>query len=78
MANTKEKTMSRVTYEVPNISCGHCVHTIEMELGDLPGVQSVHANESDRRVTVEFESPADENQIVALLTEINYPPALAG
>ena len=68
--------MTRVTYEVPNISCGHCVHTIEMELGDLAGVKSVHATEADKRVTIEFDSPADENQIIALLTEINYPPAL--
>jgi copper chaperone len=35
--------MTTVTYEVPNISCGHCVHTIEMELGDLAGVRTVNA-----------------------------------
>jgi copper chaperone len=38
--------MSTITYVVPNISCGHCVHTIEMELGDLAGVQSVKATDS--------------------------------
>lgn len=69
--------MTRVTYEVPNIMCGHCIHTIEMELGDLAGVHSVKATENDKRVTVEFEPPADEGQIVAVLTEINYPPVLA-
>ncbi|MEJ2012773.1 MAG: heavy-metal-associated domain-containing protein [Anaerolineales bacterium] len=69
--------MTSISYEVPNISCGHCVHTIEMELGDLAGVQSVKANEADKRVTVEFDPPADEEQIVALLTEINYPPVIA-
>ena len=68
--------MTRVTYEVPNISCGHCVHTIEMELGELSGVQSVQAT-TDKKVTVEFDTPADEGQIVALLTEINYPPVRA-
>jgi len=47
-----------------------------MELGDLAGVQSVRATAADKRVTVEFDPPADEEQIVALLTEINYPPAL--
>jgi copper chaperone len=69
--------MTTVTYEVPNISCGHCVHTIEMELGDLAGVRTVKAVENEKRVTVEFEPPADEEQIVAVLTEINYPPVLA-
>jgi copper chaperone len=66
--------MSNVTYEVPNISCDHCVHTIKMELGDLAGVKMVDASADTRQVVVEFEDPADEEQIVALLTEINYPP----
>lgn len=67
--------MTTVEYQVPNISCGHCVHTIQMELGDLEGVQVVKADPSDRSVHVEFDDPATEDQIVALLTEINYPPA---
>jgi copper chaperone CopZ len=66
--------MSNVTYEVPNISCGHCVHTIKTELGDLAGVKTVDASQETRQVMVEFEPPADEEKIMALLTEINYPP----
>jgi copper chaperone len=68
--------MSNVTYEVPNISCGHCVHTIKTELGDLAGVMTVEASQDTRRVSVEYEDPADEEKIVALLTEINYPPKI--
>ncbi|HEY47344.1 MAG TPA: heavy-metal-associated domain-containing protein [Anaerolineae bacterium] len=66
--------MTTVTYNVPNISCGHCVHTIQMELGDLLGVSNVIASQVTREVTVEFEPPASEEQIEATLTEINYPP----
>ncbi len=66
--------MKTVEYKVPNISCGHCVHTIQMELGDLEGVQVVKADQSDQSVHIEFDSPASEDKIVALLTEINYPP----
>ena len=62
------------TFVVPNISCGHCTHTIEMELADLPGVTSVKANQETKQVAVEWQEPADWDQIVALLTEINYPP----
>ncbi len=69
--------MTTITYSVPNISCGHCVHTIQMELSDLQGVQRVEAFQDKREVTVEFEPPADESQIVSLLKEINYPPVLA-
>lgn len=67
--------MTRVTYTVPNISCGHCVHTIEMELSELDGVSEVQASNSTRAVSVEFAEPATEEAIVSLLTEINYPPA---
>ena len=66
--------MSSVTYEVPNISCGHCVHTIKTELSELAGVKMVEANQETQQVMVEFEDPADEEQLVALLIEINYPP----
>ena len=69
--------MTKITYSVPNISCGHCVHTIQMELSDLQGVRHVEAFQDKREVTVEFEPPADETQIVSLLNEINYPPVLA-
>lgn len=68
--------MTKITYSVPNISCGHCVHTIQMELSDLQGVRHVEAFQDKREVTVEFEPPADETQIVTLLKEINYPPVL--
>jgi len=66
--------MTTVTYEVPNISCGHCVHTIKTELAELDGVAKVEASESDQRVVVDFEPPATKDQLVALLKEINYPP----
>ena len=69
--------MTKITYSVPNISCGHCVHTIQMELSDLQGVRHVEAFQDKQEVTVEFEPPADETQIVTLLKEINYPPVLA-
>ena len=67
--------MTTVTYDIPRISCGHCVHTIQMELGELDGVAKVVATQSDQRVVVEFEPPATEDKLVAVLQEINYPPA---
>ena len=66
--------MTTVKYNVPNISCGHCVHTIQMEVGDLEGVQSVKASNETKEVEVVFDPPATEDQIVALMKEINYPP----
>ena len=65
--------MTTVTYTVPAISCGHCTHTIETELGELQGIQSVKADEATKKVVITFDAPASENSIKALLSEINYP-----
>lgn len=67
--------MKTVTYTIPNISCMHCVHTIKTEVSELDGVKTVDANAQSKQATIVFESPASEDQIVALLKEINYPPA---
>jgi copper chaperone CopZ len=65
--------MQTVTYIVPDISCGHCVHTVEMELGDLEGVSRVEASEDTKKVVIDFQDPANEQQLIDLLQEINYP-----
>ena len=67
--------MSTVTYSIPSISCGHCVHTIQSEVSELKGVQSVVANQESKTATIVFDVPASEEKIKALLAEINYPVA---
>lgn len=67
--------MATKTFTVPNISCSHCTRTIEMEVGELAGVQSVQADEATKQVTVTFDDPASWESIQALLVEIEYPPA---
>ena len=66
--------MKSVTYSIPNISCNHCVHTINTEVSDVAGVQSVEANADTKTAVVVFDTPATEEQIVAVLREINYAP----
>ena len=65
--------MNSKTFTVPNISCGHCTHTIEMEVGELAGVTSVKAEQETKKVTVQWQEPASWEKIQALLQEINYP-----
>lgn len=67
--------MNEKTFEIPAISCDHCVHAIRTELDRVVGVQRVDADRKRKLVTVAWEPPADEAEIVALLTEIGYPPA---
>ncbi|HZU87258.1 MAG TPA: cation transporter, partial [Anaerolineaceae bacterium] len=64
-------------YSIPNISCGHCVHTIQTEVGELEGVKQVLASAETKKVTINFDAPASEETIIALLKEINYPVATA-
>ena len=67
--------MSTATYNIPAIHCGHCTHTIELELRELEGVESVKADLASKVVTVTYGPPADDAQLRALLAEIEYPAA---
>ena len=65
--------MTTVTYSVPAIHCEHCTHTIEMEVGELQGVEVVKADLNNKNVEITFDAPANEERIKALLAEIEYP-----
>jgi len=67
--------MTTKTYIVPKISCSHCTHTIEKELGFVEGVESVHAEESTKKVTVHVNDTEVLADVEATLVEIGYPPA---
>jgi copper chaperone CopZ len=63
-----------LSYRIPNISCGHCVHTIESELREVDGVRQVDVTLETKAVIVGYEPPATPSRIESLLREINYPP----
>ena len=65
--------MTTVNYSVPAMHCDHCTRTIEMEVGELQGVQAVKADLNTKKVEITFDTPADEQKIKALLAEIEYP-----
>ncbi len=67
--------MESRTFEAPAIHCGHCTMTIQRELGELAGVQSVQADQNTRLVKVTWDKPATWDKIKGLLEEIGYPPA---
>ncbi len=65
--------MTQQRFNIPKISCGHCVMAIKDELSEMPGVQSVEGNPESRTVVVDWDAPASEDAIRAKLQEINYP-----
>ncbi len=66
--------MQTKTVSVPNISCGHCVNTVQNEVGELEGIRSVKADQDSKQVTIEWDNPPQTwSGISALLKEIGYP-----
>lgn len=64
------------TVDVPGISCGHCVMTIEREVGELDGVDSVKAEQASKRVTISWDPDATDWVVIEdTMKEINFPPA---
>jgi len=66
--------MSEKRYMVPNISCGHCVATIEREVGAVAGVERVTADADSKWVTVTCENESCFAEVERVLREIGYPP----
>ena len=60
-----------VTYNVPEISCNHCVHAISGELQTVAGVESVDVDLKAKTVTVVAE-PLDDAAIIAAIDEAGY------
>jgi len=68
--------MTSKTVTVPNISCGHCVATIEREVGEVEGVSSVSADQATKKVTISWDPEATDWVVIEeLMNEINYAPA---
>jgi len=62
-------------FSVPNITCGHCVMTIQRELGEMDGVKKVEGDPTAKEINVEWNAPATLEKIKSTLEEINYPAA---
>jgi copper chaperone CopZ len=67
--------MNQETFTIPNISCGHCTMAIQNELQELEGVDKADGSIEAKTVTVVWDTPANREQIIATLKEINYPAA---
>ncbi len=65
-------------FTVPGISCGHCVATIERELGFVEGVESVSADQATKQVSVKVNEPSVLGTVESTLIEIGYPAGELG
>lgn len=69
-------TIQQITLTAPDISCGHCVATVQGAVNALDGVRSVLADAETKRVAIEFDpSRVSLPQIEAALDDAGYPVA---
>jgi copper ion binding protein len=68
----KETIMTTERFQVPEVSCQHCVNAITKEVSALDGVQRVQVNLDDKTVVVEHGEQVGTDQIVAAINEAGY------
>ena len=67
-------TIEQATLTAPDISCGHCVTTINQAVGALDGVRRVETSEQTKQVQVEYDPRrVSLSQIEAVMDEEGYP-----
>jgi copper chaperone len=61
-----------IEFQVPAISCGHCVRAVNEALKEVDPQAVVEVNVETKKVNV--ESRAERQKLAAALTEAGYPP----
>ena len=60
------------TYQVSGMTCGHCVNSVQAEVGQVPGVTDVQVDLAAGTVTVTSDQPVDDGAIRAAVDEAGY------
>ena len=64
--------MKKVTFSVPEISCGHCTSSIEKGLSAMAGVHSVSSDIAAKTTTVEFDDSVTIAQLIEEFDNIGF------
>jgi len=59
-------------FQVPGVSCQHCINAITSEVTAIPGVQQVEVALDSKVVTVAHAAQVSTGQIVAAIVEAGY------
>lgn len=59
-------------FNVPTISCQHCVNAITKEVQGVQGVQNVKVDLSTKRVSVQADQSVPTETLVAAINEAGY------
>jgi len=61
--------MTLTTYTVQGMTCGHCVSSVQAEVGALPEVSTVDVDLATGAITVPSEQPLDTDAVRAAVDE---------
>jgi copper chaperone len=64
--------MTKSSYTVTGMSCGHCAQSVTDELMELGGVSEVAVDLEAKLVTVTSENPLSDTDVQAAVTEAGY------
>jgi copper chaperone CopZ len=66
--------MTQTTLKALDISCDHCIASIEKAVTKLPGVRFIGGDPTGKQVTVEYDpAVVDVGAIEAAMEEEGYP-----
>jgi copper chaperone len=66
--------MTQLTLEAPDISCDHCIQSIEKAVTKLPGVRFISGDPEGKRVVIAFDpAVVEQDAIEAAMEEEGYP-----
>lgn len=68
--------MATSTYTVTGMTCGHCVGSVQKEIGKIDGVTNVDVDLATGQVKVESAAPLAESDVVAAVDEAGYEVAV--
>lgn len=68
--------MATSTYTVTGMTCGHCVGSVQKEIGKIDGVTSVDVDLATGLVKVESDAPLADADVVAAVDEAYYEVAV--
>jgi copper ion binding protein len=64
--------MSRSTYTVTGMTCGHCASAVTEEVSKLDGVREVDVDVAAGKVIVTSDRPLAEDEVRDAVTEAGY------
>lgn len=70
--------MNQKLVKIPTMSCSYCSQLIRQTLGAIEGVQHVEVHLDEKEILVRWSEPATWDEIVRMLSEIEYPPQEEG